>query len=105
MDEIEKAIENFKMENALLGVRNPMKVARNELAIVALREQQEREKGCEYCRDEKIVTSGLDHAGFYIAGNALTYSKQTAADDIFEDDAFVNFCPVCGRRLKEENDA
>ena len=74
-----------------------------EIAAQAIRERIEREKGCEYCNDEKRMVARSGHAGkhgFYLAGNALTYSQQVAADDDFEDDCFINFCPMCGRELK-----
>lgn len=104
MMNIQVAIEELKMENALLGVRSPMKVARNDLAIAALREQMQREKGCEYCNGEKRMVAKVGYAGehgFYLAGNAFTYSAQVAADDDFEDNTFVNYCPMCGRKLTD----
>ena len=92
--DIQEAISEFKMENALLGVRNPMKVARNDLAISALQEQAEREKGCEYCDPEVMSGNPIfsRHADGYL-GNGE-----------FCNDAGVGvkayFCPRCGRRLK-----
>lgn len=68
-------------------------------AIQALQEKAEREKGCEYCKDEKSMPTGNKNTGFYLAGEALTYTAQAAADDDFEDNTFVNYCPMCGRKL------
>jgi hypothetical protein len=78
--DIQEAISEFKMENALLGVRNPVKVSRNELAISALQEQAEREKGCEYCENE-------------------IYMKHPSVAEVPWGVA-AKFCPMCGRRLK-----
>lgn len=77
--DIQMAMEELKMENALLGVRSPMKVARNDLAIAALQEQAEREKGCQVCNK----------------GVKIMYSPE---DDLYPYAA--EFCPHCGRRLK-----
>jgi hypothetical protein len=77
--DIQEAISEFKMENALLGVRNPMKVARNDLAISALQEQAEREEGCLICNK----------------GVKIMYSPE---DDLYPYAA--EFCPHCGKRLK-----
>lgn len=69
-----------------------------------MREQMQRKKGCEYCNDEKRMVAKGGYAGehgFYLAGNVLTYSAQVAADDDFEDNTFVNYCPMCGRKLND----
>ena len=49
-----------------------------ETALAALREVREREKGCEYCEKHAYVT----HIEYDVP-------------------MFMNFCPVCGRRLTE----
>jgi DNA-directed RNA polymerase subunit RPC12/RpoP len=90
--DIQEAISEFKMENALLGVRNPMKVARNDLAISALQEQAEREKGCEWRLvddDGEISTryeTDCGHSFFFEDGST-------------EENGFTT-CPYCGKRLK-----
>lgn len=93
--EIEEAIEEFKMENDLLGVRNPMKVARNELAISALREQQEREKGCEYCNPEVMSGNPIfsRHADGYLGNGKFCTDNGVGVK--------AYYCPHCGRRLEE----
>ena len=87
--DIQEAISEFKMENALLGVRNPMKVARNDLAISALQEQAEREKGCEYC-EQVITTVKMNFETDSILGESKWFSSTRSP----------KFCPMCGRRLK-----
>jgi rubredoxin len=87
---IQMAMEELKMENALLGVRSPMKVARNNLAIAALQEQAEREKGCQWRQEDE------DSNNWECSACGLTY--------FFEDgDPFDNemrFCPGCAKPIK-----
>ena len=53
-----------------------------ELAIAALREQEERSKGCGWCKQ----FAGVPLRGFTEHGcQSIT----------------VKFCPMCGRRLEE----
>lgn len=93
MMDIQEAIEELKMEDALLGVRNPMKVARNDLAIVALREQMQREKGCEYCDPEVMDGNPIfsRHADGYL-GNGKFCSDAGVGIK-------AHYCPQCGRKL------
>ena len=78
-------------------------VAYYQDALAALREQAEREKGCEYCLQGEDLAYGLDSmqrtGRIYIDGNLLTsdlYSESMAVA--------VCFCPVCGKRLEVEQD-
>lgn len=100
MDKFDRAIESLQNIVEYWTCR-PSEVEAAKLAITALKQQQEREQGCKYCKDEAVMISGTDHSGFYLAGEALTYSMQTEPDDIFEDNTFIHFCPMCGRRLEE----
>lgn len=67
-------------------------------ALSALREQAERDKGCEYCLQESVMAYGMDklerEAYIYLDGNLLTA-------DLYSDSMAVAicFCPMCGRRL------
>lgn len=85
MSEIQEAIEELKMENALLGVINPMKVKRNNLAIVALQLQAEREKRPQNFYDEIrsmtiVEIASLLSGAFYGDG----YEDGDYAPDIME---------------------
>ena len=80
--DIQEAISEFKMENALLGVRNPMKVSRNDLAISALQEQAEREKGCKYCRGEHNIST-------------VSVTRHTSDREILTKIETL-YCPSCG---------
>lgn len=54
------------------------------LFLAALREQEQREKGCEFCLN-----------GEYLS--AIFYDK-------YGDRLDFTFCPMCGRKLKEGAD-
>lgn len=71
-----------------------------ELAIVALKEQEERSKGCEYCKEYKSI---VEKDGSFISFDA-TLSKGIFLEACTPDivlEAKVPFCPMCGRRLEE----
>ena len=81
-----------------------------EMAISALREQEERSKGCGYCRPpfRTLLTVTIDpETGeepttifFECDGQALrTYDDNPNNPQI--DRANIKFCPMCGRRLEE----
>ena len=72
------------------------------MGIAALREKQEREKGCEFCSCSEYLDNTLYPKEGYIfyAG----YSKQIAADDFHEyETEEIKFCPMCGKRLEVEH--
>lgn len=101
--DIQEAISEFKMENALLGVRNPMKVSRNDFAISALQEQAEREKWCEYCNNEKAfeINFGGEKAGIaYLHKCSDGWGLFLEMDNGSTYYTDVVNCPMCGRRLK-----
>ena len=69
-------------------------------AMDALREQEERSKGCEYCKEYKSI---VEEDGSFISFDA-TLSKGVFLEACTPDvvlEAKVLFCPVCGRRLEE----
>ena len=71
------------------------------LAVTALQEQEERERGCEYCTDSKNIyhlKSGIHDSmdeDVYISGNALVVDIGCHSYG----SSVINFCPMCGRRL------
>ena len=83
-----------------------------DVAIAALREQEERSKGCKAC---EMTTRGLtykqieygtlrgdfinDSSGMYIIRYGGGQHSIVCDDDGTEID--IEFCPVCGRRLEE----
>ena len=99
--DIQKAIEGFKMDNVLLGMNEEGTKERNNLAIQALQEKLERDKGCEYCTgdvDNREELLSTDDGCVYIDGNNnLTYQDHSG----FTIDNEINVCPMCGRKLVE----
>lgn len=73
------------------------------LAIEALREQAERESGCEFCCYQEYHDKTLYPKEGYVfyAG----FSKQIDVDDFDEIETDeIKYCPMCGRRLEVEHE-
>ena len=83
-----------------------------QMAISALREQEERSKGCKACEmttrwlTYKQIEYGMlrgdfinDSGGMYIIRYAGGQHSIVCDDDGAEID--IEFCPMCGRRLEE----
>ncbi len=93
MNEIEKSIKAFEisLENPLAEhMRTPAYAVIEPAfltALAALREQAEREKGCEYC-------NGPSNA--YVAIQKYPTRGMIGTTP--------NFCPMCGRRLEVKQD-
>lgn len=91
---IEDAIEDFNhFNNNLIGCLGNVAECEpdyinRKLAILALTEKAEREKGCEYCENTSQAKS-MWH-------RKLPHGKYIQTD--------AHFCPVCGRNLRGEND-
>ena len=72
------------------------------IALKALQEKAEREKGCPFCCYTEYPDKTLYPKDGYLfyAG----YSKQIAPDDFHEEEIEdIKICPMCGRRLGESN--
>lgn len=73
------------------------------MAVAALREQEQREQGCEYCDGTEKDLYYQDGACaqmidlVYISGNRIECDFGCKAWGAFE----INFCPMCGRKLTE----
>ena len=53
---------------------------------------------CKYCEGKKSLTSNPMISDIYVSGNSMRF------DTGFEEGAVeINFCPMCGRDLKESN--
>ena len=95
MTETEKAIaaiEEAIEEPSLVYCRMnfyPVVEPAAKAALSALRAQQEREKGCEYCRDGKCMKTGSD------------YHCETTCNKCQYNLSDKKFCPHCGRPLAE----
>lgn len=74
-----------------------------ELALAALREQEQREQGCEYCDGTEKDLYYQDGACaqmidlVYISGNRIECDFGCKAWGSFE----IKYCPMCGRKLKK----
>ena len=70
------------------------------MAFEALREQEQREQGCKYCREyESIVEVNGDFISFDETISKGIFLEACTCDVVLE--AKVSFCPMCGRKLKE----
>lgn len=103
MNKIKEAISLLKqIATNLIGTNTTQGIEDAHLvdvAIEAMQEKAEREKGCEYCLQGEDLAYGLDSmqrtGRIYIDGNLLTadlYSESMAVA--------VCRCPVCGRKLE-----
>lgn len=102
-DTADKYVENFErtfptMRSSWRGDSETF-----DMAITALREQEQRELGCEYCdgtETDLYYQDGACHQmndRVYIAGNRVECDFGCKAWGAFE----IRFCPMCGRKLKE----
>ncbi len=70
-----------------------------DMAISALREQEERSKGCEWCYPNKLCGTCLHNVDYHEDGTdkccATLYEVPCSHYKSFP------FCPMCGRRLEE----
>ena len=112
MTEIEKAIKHFEnmRDDAVIVLSSGFGTHPGEsdllyrnrklyagLAVTALREKQEREKGCGFCRTEHTDWGEGGAHDFRIHGDTLSYF-----DHVFGwEGVKVRFCPICGRPLPE----
>lgn len=62
-----------------------------EMAISALREQEERSKGCEFCKGAKYIYGELFASGHVDSDHDFVHGHY----------GDLSICPVCGRRLEE----
>ena len=93
MNEIEKAIKAIKIAIAEVEWNYPLDYAiAFETAIEALEEKAERDKGCSFCNDKRVVSFC-----------ATSYHSSLEPITIIED-LYFGFCPHCGRKLGESNE-
>ena len=74
------------------------KIQAVDMAIAALREQEQREQGCEYCQEDSegyrtvfgaySISNPFHGANWQIRGGNLRTHE-------------IHFCPMCGRKLPE----
>jgi len=110
MDKFDKAIGELERADRFIS-HNPTDYGDSwldtsnaiDLAITVLKQQQEREQGCDYCtrgKDIQIKFEGeeagrawihncSDGYGLFLEGEVITYID-------------VKYCPMCGRKLVQE---
>lgn len=105
MSEIEalESLRNLHINDTYHGERLSVIITK---AIEAFEEKQEREKGCQYCKDEKrIPASG--NAGIRIP-QSRSIPQISIEGDSLEGHSYstafkINCCPMCGRKLGEND--
>jgi hypothetical protein len=113
MNEIERAIKHFEDgSDAARKIKasepetEPICdniIHMNDIAISALRDKAEREKGCQYCTTGESLNGYDDVGSFAIHPNGKTHYLEVAYnDDFYNCTVYINFCPMCGRRLEVE---
>jgi hypothetical protein len=95
MNEIERTIRELQLYvDVRWGRSNDM----FNLALNALREKAEREKGCEYCRGNVKELVDGDTTIFINHEDKVFYTDWSGNDYLD-----WKYCPMCGRRLEVEH--
>ena len=70
--------------------------------VKMLREQAEREKGCEYCKFPSGYLAAIENAEPRILLTINGSYLQIFDEDYpgFIDNVEINYCPMCGKKLK-----
>ena len=111
MIEIDMAIEHYRYGiNHDIFAEPVTTYAR--LAIAALQEKQERERGCRHCLKSRFIHYSYSAENFVeevfikngcqmtITNCAVLGGTFRAGEDVYFK---INFCPICGRKLGENN--
>jgi hypothetical protein len=82
--------------------RNRRKLQYSRVALQVLQEKAEREKGCEYCRNEKklLLTENTDIR----IPTSRSIPQISIEGETYDGYSFctgfkIDFCPMCGRKL------
>lgn len=114
MDKIEKTINYFHNQNNEANCycgnskhydKETLEMFEmNDIAIKALKEKQQRENGCEYCKeneslyfDSKFNNPNLREV--YIEDDGNMTVTPYLCDDTESVQIKINYCPMCGRNL------
>ena len=104
-NELQAAVEYFKSLLQTIADDEWNREARNSAtaALTALRDMLKRREGCEYCEKEKRIKNACYTNAF---AEIYKYSKSFAVHmplnfGSADCDFFINYCPMCGRKLEE----
>ena len=68
----------------------------------------EKQKNCPYCHGAKRIRDTLiyQHSRqiIMIENNSLTYTLVLPKNSVYEVQQYINYCPMCGRPLNEEEE-
>lgn len=87
MNETEKAYQEFEDEAYHHSLHPEISEESKAVAMVALREKQEREKGCGWCKKFRMEFDCVDDDGNVVAIDNMVLGGE------------CDHCPVCGRKL------
>lgn len=71
-------------------------------------ELEEKQADCPYCHEQKDIINTLDHSHLYVAGMEQPGQVVYISDNLLVceertmESRKINFCPMCGRPLNEE---
>lgn len=91
---IEKAIEELSDLALHPSMKKSLSIPCIASCICALTEQKQRGEGCEYCENVPSRYKGITAEAF----------EQIAADDEHVVEIDVKYCPMCGKRLGENDE-
>lgn len=104
MNEVKNAIEQLRNKNKFYESENDEYsrncTVMNNIAIKALEEKLERDKGCEYCKEDKCRLCIMLCDYWYDGGSDKC--SATGTDDPCDKFDRFNYCPNCGAKLEEE---
>lgn len=96
--EIEDALQEMEDYAFHPSLKQTISAQAQVMAIVALREKQQREKGCEYCTDpEPFRDCCFEQEGKGIERKLIQKSENLF--DAYVSEREIAFCPHCGRKL------
>jgi hypothetical protein len=95
LDAFKKEIESGKVQGSTILYDN--RHLYYSLALEALREKAEREKGCEYCNGDVLKYCGIKNS---LGSPSVVLFGGTAKPKPEEK---FKCCPECGRKLGERN--
>lgn len=90
MIDYEKAYQEFEDEAFHHSLHPEISDEAKAVAMVALREKQERSAGCKYCK-QTITSVKMNFETDSVLGESKWFSSTRAP----------KFCPMCGRHLME----